>query len=357
MKKRRFDKELLDTILQRDEATLLGEYEKYSHKIEISFKCKCDNQHKKTFTAGFYHGFICKECVYKKQCELLEKGRSNENLEKRLKTMKDPNRCSYYNRITLDKIIKDSNAILEREYPELVNTSIIYFTCCCGKDNCNNKFSNIAGSTIEDRKNPRGAFCDECIVKNMILKRNETNMKLYGKLGGINQENMKEKRIRTCIEKYGVESSNQAESVKRKKEESSIKKFGVPNPAQSQEIMEKTQKNAKKFKPFIMPSGEIRKVQGYEPFALKELINIYTEDQIKTERINVPRIQYEINGKKRYHFPDIFIPHENKIIEVKSSWTYKCKEDNVLLKKKTCEDQGYKYEIWCFDSKGNKQVY
>ena len=40
-------------------------------------------------------------------------------------------------------------------------------------------------------------------------------------------------------------------------------------------------RNAKKFKEYIMPSGEIRKVQGYEPFALeliekfKSNINIY----------------------------------------------------------------------------------
>jgi hypothetical protein len=103
-----------------------------------------------------------------------------------------------------------------------------------------------------------------------------------------------------------------------------------------------------------MPSGEIRKVQGYEPFALKELVKIYEEDQIKTDRKDVPCIQYEFDKKKKYHFPDIFIPHENKIIEVKSTWTYKCKNDNIQLKKKASEEQKFIYEIWCFDKKGKR---
>ena len=103
-----------------------------------------------------------------------------------------------------------------------------------------------------------------------------------------------------------------------------------------------------------MPSGDIRKVQGYEPFALTKLLEHYTEDQLKTSVKNVPRIQYKVNGKKRYHFPDIFIPHENKLVEVKSTWTFKNKADNVLLKKKTAEEQGFLYEIWCFDGKGNR---
>jgi hypothetical protein len=103
-----------------------------------------------------------------------------------------------------------------------------------------------------------------------------------------------------------------------------------------------------------MPSGAVRKVQGYEPFALKILVKIYEEEQTKTDRKDVPRVQYEVDGKKKYHFPDIFIPHENKIIEVKSTWTLKCKTDNIKLKKKACEEQGFLYEIWCFDGKGNR---
>lgn len=92
-----------------------------------------------------------------------------------------------------------------------------------------------------------------------------------------------------------------------------------------------------------------RKVQGYEPFALNSLVKIYTEDQIKTDRKDVPRIKYLDGEKYRFHFPDIFIEHENKIIG-----TYKIKKDNVHLKANTAIAQGYLYEFWVYDEHANR---
>lgn len=105
-----------------------------------------------------------------------------------------------------------------------------------------------------------------------------------------------------------------------------------------------------------MPSGTVRKVQGYEPFALDELLKIYTEDQIKTERKDIGSISYEMGGKVKYYFPDIAIPHENKIIEVKSVWTYKCKSDNIPQKAEATKAKGFIYEIWVYDQKGNRII-
>ena len=103
-----------------------------------------------------------------------------------------------------------------------------------------------------------------------------------------------------------------------------------------------------------MPSGTTRKVQGYEPFALDILLKQYTEEQIITNRKDVPRIKYTANEKDRYYFPDIFIPHENKLIEVKSTWTIRIHKDTNQLKKDMCIALGYNYEIWCFNTKGEK---
>jgi len=44
------------------------------------------------------------------------------------------------------------------------------------------------------------------------------------------------------------------------------------------------------------------------------------------------------------------------IIEVKSTWTYKAKQDNIQEKAYATKVAGYKYEIWIYDSKGNKTV-
>jgi hypothetical protein len=103
-----------------------------------------------------------------------------------------------------------------------------------------------------------------------------------------------------------------------------------------------------------MPSGEVRRVQGYEPFALDDLLKVYTEEQIITQRKRIPRISYSIDSKKCYYFPDIYIPHENKIIEVKSTWTININPDVIDYKGKATEAAGYIYELWCFNAKGER---
>ena len=45
---------------------------------------------------------------------------------------------------------------------------------------------------------------------------------------------------------------------------------------------------------------------------------------------------------------------EFKCIEVKSTWTFKKKKDNIFLKQLAAKNLGYNYEIWVYDSKGNK---
>lgn len=111
-----------------------------------------------------------------------------------------------------------------------------------------------------------------------------------------------------------------------------------------------------KIKYFIFPSGKEITCQGYEPFALQELIeNSINETEIITGCKNVPTIwYYEEFGKKHRHYVDIFIPSENKCIEVKSTWTIKNQESKIFLKQKAAKELGYKYEIWVYDKNGNK---
>jgi hypothetical protein len=127
---------------------------------------------------------------------------------------------------------------------------------------------------------------------------------------------------------------------------------------QNSEIMEKSIKTAYKMKDYILPSGNLIKIQGYEKFALDELIinDKFHESDIITGIKNVPEIWYigEDNEKHR-HYVDIFIPSQNKCIEVKSTWTFK--KPNVLNKQTAAKELGYNYEIWVYDNKGNKTCY
>jgi 5'(3')-deoxyribonucleotidase len=115
--------------------------------------------------------------------------------------------------------------------------------------------------------------------------------------------------------------------------------------------------NSYKLKEYILPSGNTIKCQGYEPFALDELIqneNIF-ENDIVTGTKNVPTIWYnDLNGKKHRHYVDIFIPSQNKCIEVKSTWTAHKNIDCIFLKQNAAKKLGYDYEIWIYNAKGEK---
>jgi DNA repair protein RadC len=102
-----------------------------------------------------------------------------------------------------------------------------------------------------------------------------------------------------------------------------------------------------------MPSGNIINIQGYEYIALDELLEVeqICENDIITGCKNVPIIWYiDYNEKKRRHFVDIFIPSQNRCIEVKSTWTAKVNNHTIFLKQIAAKELGYKYEIWVYDS-------
>jgi hypothetical protein len=48
---------------------------------------------------------------------------------------------------------------------------------------------------------------------------------------------------------------------------------------------------------------------------------------------------------------DIFIPSQNRCIEIKSTWTAEKKKDNIYLKQNSGKELGYSYEIWIYNKK------
>ena len=111
-----------------------------------------------------------------------------------------------------------------------------------------------------------------------------------------------------------------------------------------------------KCKEYILPSGNSIKIQGYENYALDELFKEgLLETDIVTGCKNVPTIwYYDKNYKKRRHFVDIYIPSQNKCIEVKSTWTAKLHDGNIQLKQQFAKDLGFDYEIWIYNKEGIK---
>lgn len=159
----------------------------------------------------------------------------------------------------------------------------------------------------------------------------------------------------TCLERYGVESSFQAESVKDKIRATCIERYGVPNPQQNKEVHDRIMKARFKLKEVTLPSGLTVKVQGYEPWYIKKLIadGVSDEDIVRAVKdVDLLNIWYESKGKQHRYYPDFYIKAKNLIIEVKSEYTYKVEEVEVMLKFEACRRDGYKVEIWVYDKSG-----
>ena len=125
---------------------------------------------------------------------------------------------------------------------------------------------------------------------------------------------------------------------------------------QNPDILDKSQKNSFKLKEYLFPSGNIIYYQGYENFALDELIfdeNIEEEDII-TSKKDVPEIWYEDSeGIKHRYFTDIYMPKQNKCIEVKSEYTYLHGIKNLFLKRIATTKCGYIFDLRIYDKNGN----
>jgi len=171
-------------------------------------------------------------------------------------------------------------------------------------------------------------------------KNKQTKLERYGDENYNNRPLMKQ----TKLERYGNENYNNTKQNKK----TTFKNWGVYHCLQHQDLLNKAIKSAHTFKDYMLPSGKTIKVQGYEPKALDILFKqgYKEEDLIIQQRKEMPEIWYHTSDKKKHrYYPDIFIISENKIIEVKSEWTYNLHLKKNLLKQQACLDAGYKFEF------------
>jgi hypothetical protein len=242
------------------------------------------------------------------------------------------------------------NSFKSQEVQNKIKTSFL------DKYNCDNPFKSneIKKQIVQTNLNKYGCKNPQQNA-NINNKTKNTCIEKYGVTTAILLPEVIEKRKEACIYKYGNEIPLKTEIGKKQVKQTCLKKYGVENPQQNPEISEKTVKNSYRKKIYTTPSGKEFICQGYEPFALDNLIkeDNNLENEIITSRKNVPTIWYNDNdGKKHRHFVDIFIPSQNKCIEVKSTWTFKKKMDCVFLKQYAAKELGYNYEIWIYNNKG-----
>jgi hypothetical protein len=148
--------------------------------------------------------------------------------------------------------------------------------------------------------------------------------------------------------------------TKRARKQTCLEKYGVTHVAQDTEVMNKIQKSSKSRKEYTLGKSTVM-VQGFEHFALDLLLKSKVNpSKIKVSSTGkVPRITYldTYEGKERYYFPDIYIPSQNKLIEVKSVHTLLTFEPwfiTTACKAKACIKQGYEFELFLMERDGSR---
>lgn len=251
---------------------------------------------------------------------------------------------------------------------------------CVGKIVSDTKKNWSEEQKLKDSNNKKKASqCrTEEQIQTQINKARKTFKQKYGVEWGTQSETQKVKTKKTKLERYGNEyysgweksaATNRSKSfeeqniINDKRRQTNIEQFGVSCTWLRPESIKKSRKNNGEGKEYILPSGKVIGVRGHEDRALNRLFSLgYNEQDLlihdKLSDYQLPRFTFKDHRRHTMvYYPDIYIPKENKIIEVKSPWwwdgngsdKYKYRLENNLRKKAAVLSNGYKYEVWIFD--------
>lgn len=284
---------MLSTIVVRDQASINQSIAtmKLTYKTHIEYVCVCGCPGRRMFRSMWKNGAFCKACALKKRLEKIKvtclkvHGVSNPT--------QDP---------VVKQKMKDTN-MARRGVANPTQDPVV---------NQKAKDTNMAMRGVEYP-------LQDLTVKQ---KMKDTNMERRGVEYSSQDPAVQQKVKDTNMKRRGVEHASQDPIVKQKKIDTNMERRGVQNPMQNAEVAERQTKSAHNTKPYTMPDGCVRMVQGYEPFALDILIHKFRPHDILTSKGDVPKIWYvDITTDRRY-YSDIYIPSINTMIEVKCKYTY-----------------------------------
>ncbi len=177
-------------------------------------------------------------------------------------------------------------------------------------------------------------------------KAENTMEEKYGVRNISHLREFREKAENTMIEKYGVKHAMHHTPFIEKCMNTNIERFGVPYAMQDPMVAEKSLENSFQTKEFKWKTGEVSLVQGYEPIVLKELEDKgYTYEEVITGPSRVPTFPYVFEGEEHLYFPDIFIPKENLVIEVKSDYTLNINYEKNQAKFSAVKSHGFDFKL------------
>jgi hypothetical protein len=164
-------------------------------------------------------------------------------------------------------------------------------------------------------------------------------------------------------------NSTEKNEINNRRRQTNLQLYGVENCFLRPDAKQKSAVSNSKGREFTLTSGKIIRVRGYEDKVLTILLSTYSEQELIIDdrllEYNIPIFRYvNVNQHTALYYPDIYIPKENKIIEVKSRWwcdghgsvNYKSRLTNNLKKRQAVLDQGFNYELWLFEDARNHKV-
>ena len=180
-------------------------------------------------------------------------------------------------------------------------------------------------------------------VKN---KSKKSLKKRYGVDNPSKSDCIKKKKKETLLKNYNVSHNMKSEIVRDKRILTWIKNYGVTNPMKNPIIFQKALNSSFKRKEFIWKTGEISLVQGFEPIVLKELEEEgYIFNEVMTSPKDMPKISYQFEKSTHVYYPDIFIPKDNIVIEVKSEYTLQADLDKNKAKFEATKALGFDFRL------------
>lgn len=163
-----------------------------------------------------------------------------------------------------------------------------------------------------------------------------------------------------------IEEQNE---INNKRRITNLHRFGIENCFMLPDVIKKSMQSNSNGKDYTLPSGTIVGIRGYENIALDTLLEQYNEYQLRIDdrhSVNqLPVFKYvNVNQHLQNYYPDIYIPHENKIIEIKSQWwwdgngdpRYRGRLENNNRKARAVVAAGYTYEVWLFTDKKTYEI-
>lgn len=139
------------------------------------------------------------------------------------------------------------------------------------------------------------------------------------------------------IKKHGHKFTHSEDSIERMRL-TKLKRYGS--------IMTPTSR----YKTYEFPSGKTVEIQGYEDLAITRLLETHNENDLVVGRKAIENVcgsfVYVKSGRSHVYYPDIYVRSENKMIEVKSPFTYTMHSDVNELKRRCVIDRGFLFEFW-----------